>query len=71
MASLFIILIAFGLVSVSLLFGTFFSMTFTVISILFLYRMVSNLVQVTNSIDLWKGNIKKLENVKHLELTKE
>ena len=68
MASLIIILIAFTLVSVSLVFGSLFSMTFTVISILLLFVMASSLAEIGNSIDKWKVNIKKLEDVKRLKI---
>lgn len=63
-ASLLIVFIAFGLIAVSILFGSLFSMTFTVISILGLFGFLSSLAETGTEIGRWKENIKKLEDFK-------
>lgn len=68
MTSLIIIVIAFLLIAMSFVFGSLFSMTATVISVLLLFVVISTLVEVGNKIDKWKENIRKLEDVKRTTL---
>ncbi len=61
-ASLLIVLFSLSIVALSILFGTYYSLTLSIILILLLFVFITNILSLYQNLNLWKTKIKKMEN---------